>query len=523
MEAVSVDQFVQRLRKSELLSAEKVQLVEQAGAKAKHGEHLARFLVRQKLLTPWQAGQLLVNRPTFMLGKYRLIDLLGKGGMGTVFLAEHVTMNRRVALKIVPRGLENNPAAMERFMAEARAIATVDHPNIVQAYSVDNESDRYFIVMEYVDGRDLERIVTEDGPLDYARAADYIRQAAEGLAHAHGRGMIHCDIKPSNLLVNSQGVVKILDLGLARLSGEDEDEKPAKGNDHVLGTVDYMAPEQGLNAKTFDHRADLYSLGCTLYFLLVAHPPFPEGTLAQRIVKHQSQSPASIIEKRPDAPPQLVRICRKMMAKDPKDRYQSAEDVVRALSELNLEQNIKRAVPLDQIATEETPGVDSVNVATLESAVEAAPQMGVATKPVLLAKRAKPRRPVNLAPLVMWGVIGLVAALIVTGVVAVMLLKKTVSADSDSERPRIVLPVHKTAPRKEAPSRSGFPSLNPDSTSDSRPTPSSPPGAPSAPAKAAANAPVPSKNLTSKPNAGAGTQANTPPPQPAAKKAAEPK
>ena len=353
MEAVPLDQFVQLLSKSELLPSEKMKEVEEAAAKAKNSEHLARSLMRQGLLTPWQAGQLLIGRSNFMMGKYRRIDLLGKGGMGSVFLAEHVTMNRRVALKILPKGMENNPVAMERFMAEARAIATVDHPNIVQAYSVDNEAGQYYMVMEYVEGRDLERIVTEGGPLDYARAAEYIRQAAEGLAHAHSRGMIHCDIKPSNLLVNSQGVVKILDLGLARLADEEQSDEAAKANQHVLGTVDYMAPEQGLNAKSFDHRADIYSLGCTLYFLLTGHPPFPEGTLAQRIVKHQTQSAASIIEKRPDAPPQLVRICRKMMAKAPKDRYQSADDVVQALGELNLEQRLKRAVPLDQIAAEE--------------------------------------------------------------------------------------------------------------------------------------------------------------------------
>ena len=471
MDAVTIDQFVQLLSKSELLSAEKTQLVEQAAAKAGNSEQLARFLMRQGILTGWQAGQLLIGNANFMLGKYRLIHLLGKGGMGSVFLAEHVTMNRRVALKLVPKGLEKNPVAMERFMAEARAIATVDHPNIVQAYSVDNEADRFYIVMEYVDGRDLERIVTEEGPLDYARAADYIRQAAEGLAHAHGRGMIHCDIKPSNLLVNSQGVVKILDLGLARLSGEEENEDAAKANEHILGTVDYMAPEQAMNAKTFDHRADLYSLGCTMYYLLTGHAPFPEGTLAQRIVKHQTQQPANIIEQRPDAPPQLVRICRKMMAKEPNDRYASAEEVIRALDDLNLDQSIKRAVPLDQIADDAptTAGSETSAIAA-QSSPTFKTRSKVVGKAALSAKRARPQRPVNLAPLVMWGAVALVAALIVTGLTAVVLLKKSPSA-------HVVQPASKApveAIRAPA-SHSSFPSMQFDSAPVVKPAPPSGP------------------------------------------------
>jgi serine/threonine protein kinase len=466
MEAVSVDQFVQLLAKSEVLPPEKMKEVEEAAPKAKNSEHLARSLMRQGLLTPWQAGQLLIGRSSFMMGKYRRIDLLGKGGMGTVFLAEHVTMNRRVALKILPKGMENNPAAMERFMAEARAIATVDHPNIVQAYSVDNEAGQYYMVMEYVDGRDLERIVTDGGPLDYAHAADYVRQAALGLAHAHSRGMIHCDIKPSNLLVNSQGVVKILDLGLARLADDDKSDEAAKANEHILGTVDYMAPEQGLNAKSFDHRADIYSLGCTLYFLLTGQPPFPEGTLAQRIVKHQTQNPASILEKRPDAPPQLVRICRKMMAKAPKDRYQSADDVVQALSELNLEQRLKRAVPLDQVAADhETAQTD--NQVVDGTPPKDTPEVAAEDTVVVAARHTRASGPAKAASVIMWGVILLVIALIGTGVAAVVMLTKT----SPAEPSQVAQPAPKAPdePRPEAAAGSSFPSLNPSPAPDTKP------------------------------------------------------
>ena len=330
MAVSTVDELLAVLEKSKLLNSEQLAEARRFAQESRDPTTLVRILVREKLVSRWQAAQLLAGRASFYLGKYKLIQLLGRGGMGSVFLAEHVTMNRRVALKIVPRHVGNDQASLERFFAEARAIAALDHPNIVQAYSVDNEFDRYFIVMEFVDGQDLQQIVESDGPLAVERAADYIRQAAEGLAHAHTRKMVHCDIKPSNLLVNNQGVVKILDLGLARLKGSDE-TLAAKKEEVALGTVDYLSPEQALETPDFDHRADIYSLGCTLYFLLTGHPPFPEGTLAQRIMKHQTQEPRDLLEERPEIPPPLAEICRKMMAKKADDRYQSADDVSEAL------------------------------------------------------------------------------------------------------------------------------------------------------------------------------------------------
>ena len=222
-------------------------------------------------------------------------------------------------------------ASLERFLAEARAVAALDHPNIVQAYNVDNEGDRYYIVMEYIDGLDLQRLVETKGPLEYGLAADYIRQAADGLAHAHDRNMVHCDIKPSNLLVNPQGVVKILDMGLSRLI--EREGGGSRPDQRVLGSVDYLSPEQALGSADLDGRTDLYALGCTLYFLLTGHPPFPEGTLPERILKHQTQEPRDIREDRPDAPADLIDICVRMMAKRPADRIQSAAEVSRALQQ----------------------------------------------------------------------------------------------------------------------------------------------------------------------------------------------
>jgi serine/threonine protein kinase len=331
MAVASVNEYLAALEKSKLLGGEQLANAQSLAGHFSSASDLARALARDNFLSRWQAGTILAlgKRAQLRLGKYRLIQRLGKGGMGTVFLAEHVTMNRRVALKIVPRSIAKNRASLDRFFAEARAIASLDHPNIVQAYSVDNEMDRYFIVMEYIDGQDLQRIVDTNGPLDFERAADYVRQAAEGLAHAHARNLVHCDVKPSNLLVTGQGVIKILDLGLARLNQSDDGQE---SSEPAMGTVDYMLPEQALGAADFDNRADIYSLGCTLYFLLTGHPPFPEGTLAQRIIKHQTQPPRDILLDRRDTPLPLAKLCQHMMAKRPEDRCQSMQEVSAAIA-----------------------------------------------------------------------------------------------------------------------------------------------------------------------------------------------
>ncbi|MBU4400721.1 MAG: serine/threonine protein kinase [Planctomycetes bacterium] len=343
MAVTTAEEFFAVLQKSKLLTPSQLAQAREAAQEGDAPKTIAKRLARRELITRWQAGQLLAGRSSFYLGKYRLIELLGRGGMGTVFLGRHVTMNRLVALKIISRQVGKDPASLERFLAEARAIASLDHPNIVQAYSVDNEGDRYYMVMEYVEGLDLQRMVDEDGPLDCRLAVDYIRQAAEGLDHAHQRNMIHCDVKPSNLLVNVQGVVKILDMGLARLT-HDERPETSESQERVLGSVDYLAPEQAVGSSELDRRADIYSLGCTLYFLLTGHPPFPKGTLAERILKHQTQAPPPM---RADVPADLAAICAKMMAKKPDDRYPSAAEVGRVLPQWRPSTPpSRRAVPL---------------------------------------------------------------------------------------------------------------------------------------------------------------------------------
>lgn len=298
---------------------------------------IAETLVSHGLLTRWQADRLLEGRYRgFRLGKYKLLGHLGSGGMSSVYLAEHVMMERRVAIKVLPQKRVNDSTYLPRFYREAKAAAALQHPNIVGAYDVDHEKDIHYMVMEYVQGKDLNALVRDGGTLGYARAADYIAQAARGLGHAHKAGLVHRDIKPANLLVDREETVKLLDLGLARFMEEVGAETASLTVSHdekVLGTADYLAPEQAQNSHNVDPRADLYSLGCTLYYLLTGHAPFPDGTLAERLLKHSTTEPPGILVDRPDAPRDLVAICEKLMAKKPEDRYQTAAEVETVLTE----------------------------------------------------------------------------------------------------------------------------------------------------------------------------------------------
>ena len=292
---------------------------------------LADRVVEQSLVTRWQMDQLLKGKYRgFRLGKYTLKGHLGTGGMSSVYLSEHPIMRRPVAIKVLPKTRVAKSSYLERFELEARAVAALDHPNIVRAYDIDNEGDTHYIVMEYVEGKDFQRIVEHEGALSYERAADYIAQAAVGLQHAHEAGVVHRDIKPANCLIDKTGVVKVLDMGLAKFAADDA-SLSAVHKDSVVGTADYLAPEQAVNSSRVDSRADVYGLGGTLYFLLTAHPPFPKGTLTERLLKHQKEEPASIYVDRPDAPATLVDICRRMMLKSPEERIQSAADVAAEL------------------------------------------------------------------------------------------------------------------------------------------------------------------------------------------------
>ncbi|MGQ0635354.1 MAG: serine/threonine-protein kinase [Planctomycetaceae bacterium] len=294
---------------------------------------LAEGLVSRSLITRWQADKLLQGKHRgFFLGKYRLLSHLGSGGMSSVYLAEHLLMRRRVAVKVLPKSRLEDTSYLERFHREARAVASLDHRNIVRAYDVDQEDNNHFLVMEYVPGQSLHQLVTNSGPLGAVAAADYIRQAAEGLHQAHRLGMVHRDIKPGNLLLDESGTIKLLDLGLARFFDEDEDSSLTRQHDEqVLGTADYLSPEQALDSHNVDFRSDIYGLGCTMYFLLTGHGPFPDGSLAQRLLAHQTRQPRAVEKERHDVPTSLLTILYTMMAKRPEQRFQSARDVAQAL------------------------------------------------------------------------------------------------------------------------------------------------------------------------------------------------
>ncbi len=343
MAKIRIDKFLELLKRSGLVGKDQLNRalaeIKAEGQPLDDAEQLASRLVDRGLITRWQATKLMEGKSKgFFLGRYKLLGHIGTGGMSSVYLAEHTLMQRRVAIKVLPqkRVNEADSSYLPRFYREARAAAALHHPNIVIAHDVDNEDDTHYLVMEYVEGRDLQLTVKEDGPLPYETAASYIAQAALGLHHAHENGLIHRDVKPANLLVDKRGVVKILDLGLAQFTEESlqgQASLTVAHEENVLGTADYLAPEQAINSHCVDRRVDIYSLGCTLFYCLTGHPPFPDGTLAQRIMKHHTQDPPSIRNERPDAPQALLDICAKMMTKNADFRYQTAEEVADALTE----------------------------------------------------------------------------------------------------------------------------------------------------------------------------------------------
>jgi serine/threonine protein kinase len=291
--------------------------------------------IRRGLITVFQSKQIRLGRyKKFVLnGKYRILELIGTGGMGAVYLCEHKFMRRLVAVKILPADKYDDPSNLERFVREARAVAALNHPNIVRAYDIDKAEGMHFLVMEYVDGSSLQEIVARFGPLDPLRAANCIAQGAVGLQHAGDRGLVHRDIKPGNLLVDRTGVVKLLDLGLARFFEPERDDKLTEKYDEkcVLGTADYLAPEQAVS-NNVDVRADIYGLGGTLYFLLTGKSPVPDGNVTQKLLFHQKMEPVPVTEFRKDVPPGLLDVLTKMMRKNPADRYQTPIEVAEALA-----------------------------------------------------------------------------------------------------------------------------------------------------------------------------------------------
>jgi serine/threonine protein kinase len=344
---VIVDDLLKLIRKSGMIDEPRLdaymERLRLAGPPTSDVRKLAGAMVKDGLLTYFQAEQFMLGKwRGFTIGKYKLLERIGFGGMGQVFLCEHMYMRRRVAIKVLPPARAEEPAALGRFYREARAAAALDHPNIVRTHDIDQDGNLHFLVMEYVDGSSMLEIIRKTGPMAIDRACHYIWQSVQGLDHAFRVGVIHRDIKPGNILVDRTGISKILDMGLARFYHTDDDMLTKKYDEKsVLGTADYVAPEQTINSHDVDVRADIYSLGATFYFLLAGHPPFPEGTVSQKLIAHQTKQPVPIDRLRPEVPPELSLLLRRMMAKSITERYQNPAQVYDALKPF-----VRSAIPV---------------------------------------------------------------------------------------------------------------------------------------------------------------------------------
>ncbi len=330
----STSDFLILLRSSKLLAEDSLDryLISLENLDSMTAIKLARKMLQDGLLTSFQADHLLKGRyKNFFIGKYKVLRPLGSGGMSQVFLCEHVVMRHWVALKLLHVSEGDDPSAISRFVREARAAASVNHPNVVRAHDFDQAEGKYhYIVMDYVDGVNLHDLVKKLGPLPPEQAANYISQTASGLQHISDCGLIHRDLKPSNLLLDRAGVIRILDLGLVRFAQESGDDNITRnlGGHTIIGTADYLAPEQALQSESIDIRADIYSLGATFYFLLTGRAPFDDRTIAQKLLGHQFQNP----DTPENVPEPILEVLRTMMRKSPEDRYTHPEDVVEALA-----------------------------------------------------------------------------------------------------------------------------------------------------------------------------------------------
>lgn len=327
-------------------------------------DELFGHMVHQGLLTSFQAQQLGHGRwKGFEVGNYRILDRLGEGGMGQVFLAEHRTLGKRVALKLFnPRTV--SPLARERFLREARAAAKLNHPNIIHMHDINPEHDPPFIVMEYAEGVTLQAAVARGGPFAPGEAALIGCQIAAGLDAASRHGLVHRDIKPANILIDRHGIARILDLGIVRVEGENLTGEYAQNV--ILGTIDFFSPEQALNSSHVDIRADIYSLGATLYFVLTGSSPLADGPFRERMHRLQTVEPLPIQALRPDVPGDLAAIIHRMLAKLPKDRIQRPAEVADALAPFV---KVDPPYPAKLFFHVTTPGIGEANFSTIAAGV----------------------------------------------------------------------------------------------------------------------------------------------------------
>jgi hypothetical protein len=292
----------------------------------------AAVLVSKGLLTRFQARLLLAGKYRgFRIGPYVIQEQIGQGGMGAVYLARHETLHRKVAIKVLSAAQGSSPLAVERFLREARAAAALDHPNIVRLYDVGRHDEAHYLVMEYVEGQTLDRLLYNTGPIACGRAVEYITQAAAGLQHAFEKGFIHRDIKPGNLMLSKDGTIKLLDMGLARSFEQSDKLTEVLDQGAVVGTADFISPEQAMNNPDLDIRADIYSLGATFFMLVTGRPPF-DGNTTQKLMQHQMKEAPTLTSLDRTFPPGLAAVVATMLKKKPEERYRTPAEVIAALA-----------------------------------------------------------------------------------------------------------------------------------------------------------------------------------------------
>ncbi len=331
--AVSVEAFLDSLIASGLMTLEQTSVLREQHP-TDDGESMASTLVEQGLLTEYQAHAICTGQASHLvLGDYTILEQIGEGGMGRVFKALHVRLERYAAIKILSNRALHDRRSIDRFYQEVRIAAQIAHPNIVITYDASEQNGIHYLVMEYVDGQDIATVLADAGPLSVSQSIDVILQTARGLEYAHSRGIVHRDIKPGNLLLDHQGKVKILDMGLARMAtaatpfARTAAERLTNAG-QVMGTLDYMPPEQAENAKQADARSDIYALGCTLFRLLAGQVPYPAESFPESIIAHREAAIPSLRVHCPDAPEWLDDVCRKCINKRPEDRYQSVTELI---------------------------------------------------------------------------------------------------------------------------------------------------------------------------------------------------
>jgi serine/threonine protein kinase len=331
-QTAEVDTLLKNIRKSGLIKPRTLEKC-LSGIPASAGpEHTLEVLIKTGLLTRFQARMLREGKHKgLLLGPYKILYPLARGGMGIVYVAEHSVLHRRVAIKVCRTERISENGILERFHREGRAAAVLDHPNIIRVHDIGSDGNTHFLVMEYVSGKSLHEILRRRGRLGYREGVGLILQAAQGLQHAHERGLVHRDIKPANLLIDNNGVVKILDMGLARFFDHQDDKLTERlGGKPIIGSPDYIAPEQALGK--LDIRSDIYSLGATLYATLSGRPPFADTSMAHKLVAHQSRPIRPLHELDASIPFELSAVVLRMLAKKIEDRYQTPEQVIEALS-----------------------------------------------------------------------------------------------------------------------------------------------------------------------------------------------